>query len=64
MPVLSVIVGPAPAGAELNYLVHEKELLAVKEALRTWERYIDDGKTTTVIIIHEGLQYLDLNKGR
>lgn len=45
-------------GAELNYPVHEKELLAIKEALRTWDRYLENGTRTTVITDHEGLQYL------
>lgn len=45
-------------GAELNYPVHEKELLAIKEALRTWDRYLENGTRTTIITDHEGLQYL------
>ncbi|KAG0152675.1 hypothetical protein PDIDSM_2480 [Penicillium digitatum] len=45
-------------GAELNYPVHEKELLAIKEALRTWDRYLENGTKTTIITDHEGLQYL------
>jgi transposase InsO family protein len=47
-------------GAELNYPVQEKELLAVKEALRTWDRFvdIDNGLPTTVITDHQSLQYL------
>ena len=44
--------------AELNYPTHEKELLAIKEALRTWERYIDNGHTVTIVTDHETLQYL------
>ena len=45
-------------GAELNYPTHEKELLAIKEALRTWDRYIENGTQTTVVTDHEHLQYL------
>jgi len=45
-------------GAELNYPVHEKELLAIKHALRTWQYYIKNGHTTTIVTDHEGLQYL------
>ncbi|OQE59993.1 hypothetical protein PENNAL_c0320G09987, partial [Penicillium nalgiovense] len=37
-------------GAELNYPVHEKELLAIKEAIRTWDRYIDRDRFETTII--------------
>jgi hypothetical protein len=47
-------------GAELNYPVQEKELLAVKEALRTWDRFVDiDNSTPTIVITdHQSLQYL------
>jgi hypothetical protein len=45
-------------GAERNYPVHEKELLAIKEALRAWRCYIDNGTTTTIVTDHESLQYL------
>jgi RNase H-like domain found in reverse transcriptase len=44
--------------AELNYPVHEKELLAIKEALRTWNEYISNSTTTTIVTDHESLQYL------
>ena len=29
--------------AEINYPVHEKELLAIKHALTLWNRYVDNG---------------------
>jgi hypothetical protein len=45
-------------GAELNYPVHEKELLAIKEALRLWDRYIENGTQTTVVTDYVSLQYL------
>ena len=45
-------------GVELNYPTQEKELLAIKHALRLWERYIENGTTTTVVTDHESLQYL------
>lgn len=48
--------------AELNYPVHEKELLAIKEALRTWNEYISNSTTTTIITDHESLQYLSTTK--
>ncbi|KAJ6088214.1 hypothetical protein N7486_009475 [Penicillium sp. IBT 16267x] len=46
------------AGAELNYPTQEKELLAIKHALRLWDRVIDNGHKTTVITDHASLQYL------
>jgi hypothetical protein len=45
-------------GAELNYPVHEKELLAIKEALRLWDRYIENGTRTAIVTDHASLQYL------
>ena len=42
-------------GAELNYPVQEKELLAIKEALRLWDRYIENGTQTTVVTDHASL---------
>jgi hypothetical protein len=44
--------------AEINYPVHEKELLAIKYALQTWRIYIDNGHTTIVYTDHESLKYL------
>ncbi|OQD82988.1 hypothetical protein PENSOL_c164G09093 [Penicillium solitum] len=50
-------------GAELNYPVHKKELLAIKEAIRTWDRYIDgDRFETTIITDNTSLQYLNTTK--
>ena len=46
------------SGAELNYPVQEKELLAIKEALCLWDRYLENGTKTTVITDHSSLQYL------
>jgi hypothetical protein len=45
-------------GAELNYAVQEKELLAIKHALRTWSYYIDNHTQTKIITDHESLKYL------
>lgn len=45
-------------GAELNYPTQEKELLAIKHALRLWDRFIDNGHKTTVITDHASLQYM------
>lgn len=44
--------------AEINYPVHEKELLAIKYALQTWRIYIDNGHTTVIYTDHESLKYL------
>jgi hypothetical protein len=49
-------------GAELNYPVQEKELLAIKEALRLWDRYIENGTQTTIVTDHASLQYLTSTK--
>jgi len=49
-------------GAELNYHVQEKELLAIKHALRTWSYYIDNGHRTKVLTDHESLKYLTTTK--
>ena len=46
------------SGAELNYPVYEKELLAIKEALCLWDRYLENGTKTTVITDYASLQYL------
>lgn len=45
-------------GAELNYAVQEKELLAIKHALRTWSYYIDNHHRTKILTDHESLKYL------
>ena len=49
-------------GTELNYLVHEKELLAIKYALEKFNMYINNGKQTTVFMDHESLQYLQTTR--
>jgi hypothetical protein len=49
-------------GAELNYPVHEKELLAIKIGLRKFDRWIDNGRTTEVITDHESLKYLQTTR--
>ncbi|KZZ95139.1 Ribonuclease H-like protein [Ascosphaera apis ARSEF 7405] len=54
--------GKKLTGAELNYPVHEKELLAIKHAINTWYRWIDNGTQTTIITDHEGLRYLETTK--
>jgi hypothetical protein len=44
--------------AERNYPTQEKELLAIKEALRLWNHYLKNGTTTEVLTDHESLKYL------
>ena len=48
--------------AELNYPIHEKELLAIKHALRTWGAYISNGTRTKVLTDHESLKYLQTTR--
>jgi hypothetical protein len=48
--------------AELNYPVHEKEGLAIKEALRQWLMYIQNGFKIVVLTDHESLKYLQTMK--
>ena len=43
--------------AELNYPVHEKELLAIVHALRLWKTYLE-GQRFTVITDHASLEYI------
>jgi transposase InsO family protein len=49
-------------GAELNYPIHEKELLAIKHALRIWTAYVQNGHKTEVITDHESLKYLNTTR--
>ena len=44
--------------AELNYSVYEKKLLIIKYALWTWQYYIKNDYTTTIIMNYKDLQYL------
>lgn len=44
--------------AEVNYPVHEKELLAIKYALNTWRIYIENEYPVTIYTDHESLKYL------
>ena len=45
--------------AETRYPTHEKELLAIKEALNKWKHYIQNKHTTTVLTDHESLRYMN-----
>jgi transposase InsO family protein len=44
--------------AELNYATHEKELLAIVHALKTWRHYLD-GQHFLIHTDHHSLRYLD-----
>jgi len=44
--------------AELNYSVYEKKLLIIKYALWTWQYYIKNDYTRTIIMNYKDLQYL------
>ena len=46
-------------GAELNYPTHEKELLAIKEALVKWKHYIENNHVTMILTDHESLRYMN-----
>lgn len=48
--------------AEINYPIHEKELLAVKHALTLWNYYVDNGHEITVLTDHESLKYMNTIK--
>ena len=43
-------------GAELNYPVHDKEMLAVVYAFKTWRCYLE-GRRVTVLTDHHALKY-------
>ena len=48
--------------AELNYPVHEKELLMIKQTLHQWNYYINNEYTTMILINHKSLKYLKTTK--
>lgn len=45
--------------AERKYPIHEKELLAIKEALVKWRHYIENNLVTTILTDHESLRYMN-----
>jgi len=48
--------------AKLNYPIHEKEGLTIKEALRQWSIYIQNGFKTVILTNHKSLKYLQTMK--
>ena len=46
-------------GAELKYPTHEKELLAIKEAIKKWKHYVENGHKTVVLTHHDSLHYMN-----
>src|SRR5579862_4086822 len=46
-------------GAEIRYPTHEKELLAIKDALQKWHYYIENGLPIMVITDHDSLKYMN-----
>jgi RNase H-like domain found in reverse transcriptase len=48
--------------AQTRYPVHEKELLAIKQALLGWHRYLDNGHRITIYTDHESLKYMNTIK--
>jgi RNase H-like domain found in reverse transcriptase len=50
-------------GAELNYNVHDKELLAIFEAFQRWRHYIKgSGSPIDVVTNHKNLEYFATTK--
>ena len=45
--------------AQTRYPTHEKKLLAIKQALMGWHRYLDNGHPITIITDHESLKYMN-----
>jgi len=49
------------SSAELNYPIHEKELLAIVHAITIWRPYLE-GQQFTTITDHVSLEYIKLQK--
>jgi hypothetical protein len=48
--------------AQTRYPVHDKELLAIKQALLGWHRCLDNGHRITIYTDHESLKYMNTIK--
>ena len=49
--------------AELNYNIHDKELLAIFEAFKIWQHYLEDlAYSIDVVIDHKNLEYFSTTK--
>jgi len=48
---------------ELNYNVHDKELLAIFEALKIWQHYLEGSASPiNVVMDHKNLEYFSTTK--
>src|SRR5579871_2822973 len=45
--------------AQMNYVIHEKETLAIISVLDQWSVYLKNGILFTIVTDHESLQYLN-----
>ena len=45
--------------AQMNYVIHEKETLAIISALDQWSVYLKNGIPFIIVTNHESLQYLN-----
>ena len=51
------------SSAELNYDTHDKELLAIFEAFKTWRHYLEGSATPIdVVTDHKNLEYFSTSK--
>ena len=49
--------------AELNYNIHDKELLAIFEAFKIWQHYLEDlAYSIDIVIDHKNLEYFSTTK--
>jgi len=49
--------------AEINYEIHDKELVAIVESVRTWRHYLEGLKIPfTILTDHQALQYFQTSK--
>ncbi len=47
---------------QIHYPTHEKELLAIKQALLGWNRYLNNGHVIAIVTDHESLKYMNAIK--